>query len=146
MSLLAQVTALTIYTDGGSRGNPGPAGIGVSIVDASANQEIASISQYIGQGTNNEAEYQAIIASLKWLQEQDLTNVTEINWLLDSKLVVEQLSRNWNIKDDRMRALAQKAWKVLDSLSAKTSLSHVPRAENKRADELVNMALDAEQL
>ncbi len=134
---------LTIFTDGGARGNPGPAAIGFQILD-SDNKALAEIGSYLGVATNNEAEYQAIIASLEWLLEhQPSMTITKITWKLDSMLVVEQLSRHWKIKEPRLRDLAQKAWGLLEKLGVTYSLGHVPRAQNKRADELVNQALDA---
>lgn len=144
------MTRISIFTDGGSRGNPGPAGIGFSVVDTENDQEIASFNQAIGVATNNEAEYRAFLASAEWLEHQlskteaAVLNGTpsKVDWFLDSKLVVEQLNKNWKIKEPRMRDLAQKAWSVLDVLSVPYSISHVPRAQNKRADELVNIALD----
>jgi ribonuclease HI len=134
-------THLTIYTDGGSRGNPGPAGIGVSVVNEKG-EEIYFYGEAIGTATNNEAEYQGFLHSAEWLARQDLDEIATVDWKLDSKLVVEQLQRNWKVKEPRMREYAQKAWQILDSLSISFSISHVPRAQNKRADALVNQALD----
>lgn len=143
---------LTIFTDGGSRGNPGPAGIGFSAVKAEKEvqqqstgaqvDELYFFQQAIGQATNNEAEYQAFIASLEWLLQQDFTDIEMIVWKLDSKLVVEQLNKNWKVKDARMREFAQQAWQLLDQLDVEYSILHVRRELNKRADELVNAALD----
>jgi ribonuclease HI len=132
---------LTIFTDGGSRGNPGPAGIGVSVVNKKV-KEIYFYGEAIGTATNNEAEYQAFLHSVEWLVRQDLESVEQVAWKLDSKLVVEQLLKNWKVKDDRMKVFAEKIWQLLEQLSTPFTISHVPRAENKRADELVNQALD----
>lgn len=133
---------LTINTDGGSRGNPGQAAIGVVI--AQDGTVITDLKKSIGVATNNEAEYQAVLSSLEWLSD----NVADLNpdnivWKLDSKLVVEQLLRNWKIKEPRMKELAQRCWTVLAALPCSYTFQHVPRAENKEADALVNQALDA---
>lgn len=143
---------LTIFTDGGSRGNPGPAGIGLSVISSEQEvdkqstgvqeNEIFVFQKAIGEATNNEAEYRAFIASLNWLLDQDLIETEKIIWKLDSKLVVEQLNQNWKVKDARMREYAQQAWEKLDQLSLPYSILHVRRELNKRADELVNAALD----
>jgi ribonuclease HI len=138
---MATPTQLTIFTDGGSRGNPGPAGIGVSALDEQEN-EVYSFQDTIGTATNNEAEYQAFLAALEWLTTQDLNSTSLITFKLDSKLVVEQLNRNWKVKEPRMRKLAEQAWKQLKTLSSPFKIIHVRREYNKRADQLVNQALD----
>lgn len=132
---------VTINTDGGSRGNPGKAAIGVVIYsDATL---LAEIKQTIGIATNNEAEYSAVLSSLTWLIPQiSGLGPSKIIWKLDSKLVVEQLSKNWKIKEPRMQELAQKCWLELSKLSCPYVFIHVPRSENKEADKLVNQALD----
>lgn len=133
---------IQIFTDGGSRGNPGQAAVGVVAYDSGT--EICTLSRAIGVATNNEAEYAAILASLEWLQEYSQDNSIEsVAWFLDSKLVVEQLSRRWKIKEPRMQQLAKKAWDQLGALSLKYSFSHIPREKNAVADGLVNAALDA---
>lgn len=132
---------LTIHTDGGSRGNPGQAAVGVVIYQD--NQEVVELKETIGIATNNEAEYQAVLLSLDWLgtkiKESTPSNVI---WKLDSKLVVEQLSKNWKIKEPRMQVLAKNCWSKLEQLPCPYDFVHVPRAENKAADALVNQALD----
>lgn len=132
---------ITIFTDGGSRGNPGKAAIGVVI--ASEVTTLYEIGKTIGVGTNNEAEYQAILHSLEWLKEHVTEfSPTKITWKLDSKLVVEQLSRRWKIKEPRMLQYAQQAWKDLSTLPCPYMLQHIPREENAKADALLNEALD----
>lgn len=133
----------TIYTDGGSRSNPGKAAIG--IVVKSGEELVHQQSEYLGIATNNEAEYQGFIYSLKWLLEQDLSNIEKVTWKLDSKLVVEQLSKRWKIKEPRLQMLAQGVWKDLQQLALPYSIVHIPRAENALADALVNITLDAQQ-
>lgn len=140
------MSALTIFTDGGSRSNPGPAAWGVVVLNETG-QTLHEAGQAIGVATNNEAEYQGFLASLQWLQgflttAQASEVPTHITWKLDSKLVVEQLLKNWKIKEPRMAVFAQQAWKIIDTLPCSYSIVHVPRAENARADFLVNQALD----
>lgn len=131
---------ITINTDGGSRGNPGPAAIGIVIKNDQ--QTIETIKQTLGVATNNEAEYTAIKTSLSWLMSNIPEDVSHIAWKLDSQLVVEQLNKRWKIKDARMLALAQDCWKMLAQLQCSYTIAYVPRAENSEADALVNQALD----
>lgn len=133
---------LSIYTDGGSRGNPGPSGIGG--VYYLQDTEVASFSEFIGTKTNNEAEYQAFFYSLEWLIAHiDNYDVTTIRWYLDSKLVVEQLNGRWKIKEQRLQEVASVIKNNLERLSVPYLITHVPRKENSVADALVNKALDA---
>src|SRR5690554_3087034 len=133
--------SLIIHTDGGSRSNPGNAAIGVVVFHN--NECIYEQATYIGIATNNEAEYRGLLAALEWLQQ----NVSEfpsgipVICKLDSKLVVEQLNKNWKIKEPRMAELAQKCWNIMATLPFKITLTHVRRAENAAADALVNQAL-----
>lgn len=136
------INSLTIFTDGGSRGNPGAAAVGVTVQDQTG-AIVWETGQTIGVGTNNEAEYLAIKTSLEWLQTWDQTaSLLSITWKLDSKLVVEQLSRRWKIKEPRMLVFAQQCWQLFDQLPCPYTLVHIPREQNKRADALVNQALD----
>ena len=141
-----KIMTLKIFTDGGARGNPGPAGLGVVIVDAKNNQVIYDQAKYLGVATNNEAEYEAVILALKHLQTNLPLNTEKLEFFLDSKLVVEQLNKNWKIKEPRMRVLAQKAWQLLESLALPHSITHIKRELNSAADALVNQALDAHSL
>lgn len=146
---------ITIYSDGGARGNPGPAGIGVVIKidnqDNRENQEIKrekKISKYIGTATNNQAEYRAVIEALNWIKEnqekldnrdnQDL----EIECFLDSKLVVEQLNQNYKLKNEGLKPLFWQARDLVLKLGGKVSFQYIPREQNQEADRLVNQALD----
>lgn len=132
-----------INTDGGSRGNPGPSAIGFFVQD-DQNQVINQLGEYIGETTNNEAEYQALLFSLRWLAEYDFpTPPAKIVWRLDSKLVVEQINKRWKIKEARLASWAQKCWELLATLPYSYQVIYVPREENKEADLLVNQALDA---
>jgi ribonuclease HI len=133
---------LEIFTDGGSRGNPGEAAIGVVVREGDT--ILYESGKTIGIATNNEAEYQAILHSLFWLESQKQVCATStITWKLDSKLVVEQLSKRWKIKEPRMLTFAQQAWKLLEKIGLSYKIKHIPREENSHADALVNQALDA---
>lgn len=136
---------LKIFTDGGARGNPGPAGIGVVVFDE-AQDEVFQHSEFLGQATNNEAEYKALLASLEWLRDYaNEQSIDEVEWFLDSKLVVEQISRRWKIKEARLQTLAQQAWEILGSFKFNYSFHHVPREKNAIADGLANQAMDTAQ-
>ena len=130
-----------LHTDGGARGNPGPAGIGVVVRDG-AGKVIGEISKAIGETTNNVAEYTAVIEGLKLALE---LGVTDIEVRIDSKLVVSQLSGDWKIKSDGLRGLAVEARRLLNRFSS-AKLTHVGRDQNADADKLVNQALDAQEL
>lgn len=127
----------TIYSDGGARGNPGPAAIGVVI--SSQDEIVATISRYIGETTNNQAEYQAIIAGLEKVLEY---KAEIVECFLDSELVVKQLRHEYKVKNKDLATLFVKAHN-LSLQFKKISFNHVPREENKAADKLVNEALDA---
>jgi ribonuclease H / adenosylcobalamin/alpha-ribazole phosphatase len=129
-----------LHTDGGARGNPGPAGIGVVLRDDSG-KVIGEISRPIGETTNNVAEYTAVIEGLKLALQ---LGITDIEVQIDSKLVVSQLSGDWKIKSDGLRGLAVEARRLLNRFSS-AKLTHVGRAQNADADKLVNLALDAAQ-
>ncbi|MBD3250830.1 MAG: reverse transcriptase-like protein [Candidatus Pacebacteria bacterium] len=130
-----------IFTDGGSRSNPGPAGVGVWIKDLLLDREV-SFGVYLGKKTNNEAEYLGLLAALKWLQKQDLTPTDSVEFYLDSKLVIEQIQKNWKIKQDHLQQLADQCWQVTNSLPCPIKYTHVKRDKNKTADELANLAMD----
>lgn len=134
---------LTIHTDGGSRGNPGEAAIGIAAFEDE--KLVFEQAAYIGIATNNEAEYQALHAALQWLKtyRPDGESPQRIIFKLDSKLVVEQINRNWKIKEDRLRLLAQQCWQIIDTLPQQPVFTHVRRELNTSADALVNQALDS---
>lgn len=136
---------LTIHTDGGSRGNPGIAGGGV--VALLGGRAVYTASVPLGVKTNNEAEYLAILHALNWLAEFVKENSVEsARCVLDSKLVVEQLSHRWKIKEPRLRPLADQCWKIIVALPCRVIFAHVLRDQNARADELANQAMDAAEL
>jgi len=122
---------IKIFTDGGSRGNPGPSAIGVVIGDK-------SYFKYIGSRTNNQAEYEAVIFALEQAKKLKLPGL-EIN--LDSELVCKQLNHQYKIKDKDLQPLFIKAWNL--SLDFKKIIfKYIPREQNKEADKLVNQELD----
>lgn len=130
--------SIVIYTDGGARGNPGPAGAGVVIRDGEKQTEV---KQYLGPlQTNNWAEYEAVVIALGKLQEMGQIG-RDIDFRLDSQLVVEQLKGSWKIKEPNLKAQVAKVHGLLKDFGTVT-FTYVPRAENKEADRLVNEALD----
>lgn len=132
--------AATLHADGGARGNPGPAGIGVVLTDDAGNV-VAELGRGIGETTNNVAEYQALIAGLELARDH---GVGRLRVLLDSKLVVEQMAGRWKIKNDRLRVLAVRAQKLMRDFEH-VSIRHVGRAGNARADALANLGMDEVQ-
>ncbi|MAF24062.1 ribonuclease H [bacterium] len=126
---------LTIHTDGGARGNPGPAGIGVVINDGQKDHEF---SEYIGEATNNQAEYKAVVLALS---EAKKLGGTELNFFLDSELVVKQLKQEYKVKDKELGKIFVQAWNLIQGFK-KVTFKHVRREENKKADWLVNRAID----
>ena len=128
---------VVIYTDGACRGNPGPSGIGASIENENGD-EIATVSAYIGNGTNNRAEY---IAAIEGVKKAIQLQAEEIELRMDSLLVVRQVEGLWKIKHPSLKILNQELKHALNSLK-KWRVKHVPREKNQRADSLANMALD----
>ncbi|MCL5410338.1 MAG: ribonuclease HI family protein [Patescibacteria group bacterium] len=137
-----------INTDGGSRGNPGPAAIGVVFSDEKG-QVFHNYKECIGITTNNEAEYRAIIKALEilskssWLKENN-SKEHKVVCRLDSQLVVEQLNGNYKIKQEHIRRFVDQIFQITKEFKIDLSFVHVPREENKLADKLVNEALDEE--
>jgi ribonuclease HI len=134
------VSKIIIYTDGGARGNPGPAAAGVVILDGEKRLEY---KQYLGERqTNNWAEYEAVLFAIGKLLE-DLYLQRDLEFRLDSQLVVEQLNGNWKIKEPELKKQAAKVRSLLKDFGSVT-FTYIPREENKEADRLVNEALDEE--
>ncbi len=134
---------LTIFTDGGSRGNPGPAAYGFSISNEDG-VEIAGVGEYIGTNTNNVAEYSAVTESLQWVltHRESLGNLSGISYYMDSELVCKQLNGEYKVKHPIMQGLFATVQKRIQALHLPVTFTHVRREKNKRADELVNRALD----
>ena len=133
------MTKLVIEADGGSRGNPGPAGSGAVILDEAGNL-LGSISIYLGETTNNVAEYRAVIAAVELAK--DISPSCELIIKMDSKLVVEQMSGRWKVKHENMAELSGVLSDILEGTEA--SFEWIPREENTRADALANLAMDTE--
>jgi probable phosphoglycerate mutase len=131
---------LVIETDGGARGNPGPAGYGALVTDGQTGEVLAELHDSLGVTTNNVAEYSGLIAGLR--AAAGLAPGADVQVRMDSKLVVEQMSGRWKIKDANLRALAESAREASDQLG-RVSYTWIPRAENGRADRLANQAMDA---
>lgn len=133
-----------MFTDGGSRGNPGPAAIGVYILDASG-AVLTEVAQTIGNATNNIAEYQAVATGLETLKKRfgKQTKDMQFTVKLDSELVKKQLSGEYQIKDPGLVPLFIEIHNLRVANFPNLTFTHVPRAENKEADRLVNEALDA---
>jgi probable phosphoglycerate mutase len=128
-----------VETDGGSRGNPGPAAFGALVRDASTGEVLAQQGEYLGVVSNNVAEYSGLVAGLRMAAALDPDCTVEVR--ADSKLIVEQMSGRWKIKHEDMRRLALQARSVLDP--ARVTYTWVPRALNKDADRLATAAMDA---
>jgi ribonuclease HI len=126
-----------VNVDGGSRGNPGPAGIAAVAAD-SAGKVLAERAETIGEATNNVAEYRALLLGIDLAKE---LGADEVEFVGDSKLIVEQVRGNWRVKQDHLRPLHTKVRDALRDLSS-WSIRHVKRGENERADQLLNDALD----
>lgn len=133
-------TTLDIYCDGGARGNPGPAA--ASFVVKKDGHTLTRHSVYLGETTNNVAEYQAVIAALRWLKSTHISSLTRCRFFLDSTLVVSQLKGDFKIKHPRLKMLSTTAQGLIASLGVTLELSAVPRDQNSEADALVNRTLD----
>ncbi len=135
---------ITIFTDGGARGNPGPAAIGIYAVDA-AGSVLLEHSETIGNSTNNIAEYAAVATGLQLLKQKVGKAVKEktVELKLDSELVKKQLNGEYQIKDAGLVPYFIEIHNLRVAHFPNLTLTHVPRAENKEADRLVNEALDA---
>lgn len=130
---------VTLFADGGSRGNPGPAAYGAVLYDE-AGTIVGEVAEYIGVSTNNVAEWSGLIAGLA---AAAALGARAVSVRLDSELVVRQLSGQYRVKDAKLIPLAAQARKLLRQFT-ETDIAHVRREQNKAADALVNAALDAQ--
>jgi broad specificity phosphatase PhoE/ribonuclease HI len=133
------VREFIVEADGGSRGNPGPAGYGAVVIDAATGETLAEAAEYIGIATNNVAEYRGLSAGLRAAHALDPS--ARIHVRMDSKLVVEQMSGRWKIKHPDMKPLATEAGRVFPA--EQVTYEWIPREKNKHADRLANEAMDA---
>jgi ribonuclease HI len=134
---------INISTDGGARGNPGKAACAFVVQDSNGNTLFEN-SFFLGIATNNEAEYQGLIEASTWLSTfyKSNTNLKKVNFLLDSQLVVNQMKGIFKVKENRLFVLKNKCQLMLSSLPLNVSFSYIPRAQNHRADFLLNQKLD----
>ncbi|MFJ6566784.1 bifunctional RNase H/acid phosphatase [Streptomyces sp. NPDC091292] len=128
-----------VEADGGSRGNPGPAGYGSVVIDGATGETLAEAAEYIGIATNNVAEYRGLVAGLRAAHALDPSVPVHVR--MDSKLVVEQMSGRWKIKHPDMKPLAAEAASVYPP--GRVTYEWIPREKNKHADRLANEAMDA---
>ena len=133
------MVSAVLYADGGSRGNPGPAGYGAVLLAQDGGAVLAERAAYLGRATNNVAEYSGLIAGLEAARE---LGIGRLAVRMDSKLVIEQMSGRWQVKHPDMKPLAARATELLRGFAA-TTLDWVPRAQNSHADRLANEAMDA---
>lgn len=128
---------ITAHIDGGARGNPGPAGYGVFITDASGKM-VAELAEYLGHKTNNIAEYSALIAALKYATEH---GYKALNVVSDSELLVKQMNGEYKVRNPELQQLHEQARPMIRKLEH-FKIRHVLRAQNKDADRLANEAMD----
>lgn len=129
---------LIIYTDGGARGNPGPAGLGVYIVNAATGDVIKKHSRYLGHTTNNQAEWRAVIDAF---EHAVALGATDVELRADSELVIKQLRGEYRVKNKDLQTHFVRVWNLTRGFKRVTYV-HVPRAHNREADALVNEAID----
>jgi len=137
---VADHTKLTLHTDGGSRNNPGHAGIGFVIAD-SVGKNLAKEGKYIGIATNNEAEYQALLLGLQYIRNF-FSDCKSIEVFTDSELMQKQLTKVYKIREDHLKQFAVTIWDLLSQFKT-WKITHILREKNKVADQLVNDALDS---
>jgi probable phosphoglycerate mutase len=133
------VREFIVEADGGSRGNPGPAGYGAVVSDAATGETLRETAEYIGVATNNVAEYRGLLAGLRAAHALDPAATVHVR--MDSKLVIEQMSGRWKIKHPDMKPLAAQAARVFPP--GRVTYEWMPRERNKHADRLANEAMDA---
>lgn len=129
---------IKVWTDGGSRGNPGPAAIGI-VIEVNG-QKHARIGKCIGEATNNIAEYTAVSEALSYIEQNIGKCVAE--FFIDSELVVKQLNGEYKVKDEKLKPLFFEIREKFINLGGQIKYTHVRREHNREADELVNKALD----
>lgn len=143
---MSKYTRLTVYTDGGARGNPGPAAAGVYIVNEMS-QSVSATGHFLGFATNNEAEYQALLLAYEWLlaHKHELGGVEQIEFRMDSELVYRQLTGYYAVRHPALKQLWGQVKQHEEALGLPIAYVQIPRAQNKQADRLVNQALDREE-
>ena len=137
---------ITIFTDGGAKDNPGPAAIGVVVYKDG--EKVKEYSEYIGEATNNEAEYKALIYALKKVKSlygKDKIKNVKLKANTDSELMAEQLNGNYKVKDEKIQPLFLKAWNLKLNFG-QFEIESVPREKNEEANELVKKSLSQQKL
>ena len=134
------IHTIRIFCDGGSRGNPGPAGVGAVVLDASAEPPrlLASVSETIGIATNNVAEYNGLLAALRWAVDHGHASVRV---KADSELLVKQMRGEYKVKNPGLQPLVAEARRLVSRLG-RVTFEHVRREHNKDADRLSNVGMD----
>jgi ribonuclease HI len=139
------MSEVVIYTDGGARGNPGPAGAGVVIYDGDPSRGsgrlLAKSKKYLGEQTNNSAEYEAVILALTEAKKRGLA-ARDIEMRMDSELIQRQLCNEYQVKEETLWPKYMKVHNLLVAHFLRIKFVHVPREANKEADRLVNEAID----
>lgn len=130
--------AAQLYTDGGARGNPGPAGAGAWLENSSNGKKIDALALFLGDQTNNYAEYTALVEGLRMALRH---KITELHVMMDSQLIVEQMQGNYKVRNAGLKPLHEQANALLPQFHHVT-FTHIPREKNTEADRLVNKAID----
>ena len=131
---------ISVYTDGGSRGNPGISGFGIAVLDQHGDI-IYKLSKFIGIKTNNEAEYFAILEALTWVRDHQ-TEFSSVNFYSDSQLIVRQLNGLYKVKAANIKALYQLALSLISEIKITCTFHEIFREKNSLADSLANLAMD----
>ena len=142
--MIDQPERFIIYTDGGSRGNPGVAGAGAVVTDHTG-AVLREAHRALGTMTNNEAEYEAVILGLETIKKavgKGRAGAAEIEIKLDSELVAKQLAGKFQIKEKTLQPLFMKIWNARVATFPHLTFTHIPREKNRRADKLANQAMD----
>ncbi len=138
--------SIELFIDGACQGNPGPAALGAVIQDASG-KTLQEYSEYLGERTNNDAEYEAVVFALKKLKQligKEKTKNAKIEVRMDSELVVRQLSGQYKVEEERLALLFMKVWNLKTDFGG-VSFTHIPREKNRAADRMVNFELDRQE-
>ena len=142
---MAIANSIKVYIDGGARGNPGPGAVG-AVIKAENGHVLEQISRLIGQSTNNEAEYLALISALEYLfqykQKLNLKEDSKITFFSDSALIVNQVKGLFKVKNSRLREFIYRIRELETQIPGKIYYTLIPREKNFEADALVNQALD----
>jgi probable phosphoglycerate mutase len=131
---------ISVYTDGGSRGNPGISGFGVAVLDQSG-RVIYKISKFLGVKTNNEAEYLALLEALSWIRDHQ-TEFSTVKFYADSQLLVRQVNGKYKVKAANIKPLYQLALSLISDIHIPCTFHEILRDQNSLADSLANLAMD----